>query len=64
MDSKFHLCLLLIILGSLTMQVHSQQGDCEANNGFCISDPVPCPPAFKECPDNGSCQESKRCCCF
>ncbi|KAL9956940.1 hypothetical protein ACROYT_G038505 [Oculina patagonica] len=35
MDTKFHLCLLLIILGSLTMQVHSQQGICEQSGGYC-----------------------------
>ena len=27
MDTKFHLCLLLIILGSITMQVQSQLGE-------------------------------------
>ncbi|XP_078347733.1 small cysteine-rich protein 2-like [Oculina patagonica] len=60
MDSKFHLCLLLIILGSLTMQVHSQQGACEPNFGRCSDQDVEC----NDCSDHFYCPGFQKCCCY
>ncbi|XP_078348896.1 small cysteine-rich protein 8-like isoform X1 [Oculina patagonica] len=63
MDTKFHLCLLLVILGSLTMQVHSQQGICEQSGGYCVPENFfVCPPGTYDC--HYQCDsEFEKCCC-
>ncbi|KAL9956935.1 hypothetical protein ACROYT_G038498 [Oculina patagonica] len=65
MDSKFHLYLLLVILGSLTMQVHSKQGAACERVGVCFDQQVDCLPPSFDCFDYGFyCPGSQKCCCY